>query len=131
MDKTKIQEMAYSRIEIIHRCKKYGKPFVEHFDKVMKAGGIKDPDFIHHTDVEMQNWFNQVATAIVSYNKKVPDDGMLTDYFFRLGKQPLDSIIEKPYIGVYEKFVFNILSDRKGKMSIALGRAIVSDRLYK
>ena len=51
-----IKEMAYNRSDAINRCADLGEQFISHFNKIMDAGDINDPDFIHHC-TEMDAWY--------------------------------------------------------------------------
>lgn len=119
----KIAEMSYNRSDAVSRCAELGEQFVEHFIKVMKAGGENDPDFIHHCDIEMQNWYNKVRTITLKPKKKLLNSDALMDWFFTLGSN-IDIIIPEEYEDVYSLFVAKLLSDKNKKVSSALIEAI-------
>lgn len=123
INKYKIFEMAYSRSDAIDRCASLGKQFIKHFIKIMDAGGINDPDFIHHCDIEMFSWLNEVKNIRLKPKNKALNSEYLMDWFFTTGSS-IDVVIPESYEDVYSLFVVKLLADKTKKVSVALTEAI-------
>lgn len=119
----KIMEMSYSRSDAIDRCASLGKQFVKHFIKVMDLGDINDPDFIHHCDVEMAAWLNDVKSIRLKSNNKPLNSEYLMDWFFTIGSS-IDVIIPEIYEDIYSDFIIILLANKDIKISDALIEAI-------
>ena len=118
-----IEEMAYHRSDAIDRCANLGKQFIEHFNKIMTAGGLEDPDFIHHCDAEMATWLNDVRNITLKPKNKRLNSEYLMDWFFTIGSS-IDIIIPDEYESIYSNFVAKLLADKNKKVSVALAEAI-------
>lgn len=125
-----IKEMSYNRSDAIDRCANLGKQFINHFIKVMNAGGIKDPDFIHHCDTEMAAWFNDVKEITLKPKSKLLSSDQLMDWFFTKGSS-IDILLKddnEKYQDIYSSFIAKLLADKNKKISIALIEAIKENK---
>lgn len=117
-----VAEMAYRRSDAIDRCANLGKQFVEHFTKIMDAGGITDPDFKHHCS-EMTAWLDFVRKITLKPSNKLLNTEYLMDWFFTMGSS-IDIIVPEKYESIYSSFVAKLLANRDKKVSDALAESI-------
>lgn len=103
-----LTEMAYKRTDAIDRCFNLGKKFTEHFNTIAKLGK-DDVDFKHHCQ-ELQSWYDSVKSIKLKENNKYITRGNLWDWFFTVGQNVEDVILE-PYQELYEDFCFTLLSN--------------------
>lgn len=114
-----IKEMAYNRSDAINRCADLGEQFISHFNKIMDAGDINDPDFIHHC-TEMDAWLNKVRKITLKPKNKTLNTELLVDWFFTAGSS-IDIIVSKEeYQDIYSSFITKLLVDKHKKVSDAL-----------
>lgn len=107
-----LHEMAYERRDAINRCADLGKPFIEHFKKIIDTG-IQDKDFNHHCH-EMQTWFNDVKNITLKYNNKHLSNSQLMDWFFTIGSDT-ETLLEDSYRELYEDFIISLLVNKDVK----------------
>lgn len=125
MDKTKIQEMSLYKDDAINHCMGIGRQFLKHFNKIMKAGGMYDPDLVHHADVEMTGWLEDVRSVTLKPKARHLTVDQYMDWFFTAGSTPED-FIDDEYIEIYSEFVIMLLdsNNRQKKVSEILEQAI-------
>lgn len=122
-----IAEMAYHRSDAIDRCANLGKQFVEHFIKIMDAGGIIDPDFKHHCS-EMTIWLDFVRKITLKPSNKLLNTEYLMDWFFTIGSS-IDIIVPEKYESIYSIFVAKLLADKDKKVSDAFAESIKENQV--
>ena len=107
-----INEMAFSRSDILLRCLDLGPKFVEHYVKCIKDLEKETPkDFKYHAN-EMQSFWDKVRNLTYKSNKKKVSNSDLFDGFLTCGGNIEDRIKDEDIAEMYDKFIVNLLQNR-------------------
>lgn len=112
-----LNEMAFSRSDIIDKCIGKGKMFIKHFHKIYQ--NPKDENFKHWSG-EMKGWFNDVKDYRLKPTNREILDGELRDWFFTAGAtyETFIKDANEDEIISYDKFCSSLISNKNNFDSI-------------
>lgn len=122
-----LNEMAYSRQDLIEKCSNLGLKFIEHFKKVYQ-GGLSDRDFKHHCQ-EMQSWYDNIKSSVIKTSKHPISNEQLVDWFFTAGSS-IEVLFGNDEAGdIYDELIGELICNKRNNKVVDVLTQLLSDNL--
>ncbi len=111
----KSNDLSIARAETIDYCINMAKHFLEHFHKIFMSPNDQN---VNHWISEMSNWYKDVSSLVLSYNKKLISNKELENWFFTKGSLPKYLFTNEEEAKCYTQFYKELLRIKDVKQSL-------------